>query len=49
VAALIRDRAGRPVAGLSISGLGLAPHLSRDSDVALQLRRTGDLIGAALG
>jgi len=49
MAALIRDRAGVPVAALSVSGLGLAPHLTRDSDVALQLRRTAAQIGAALG
>lgn len=49
MAALIRDRAGVPVAALSVSGLGLAPHIARDSDVALQLRRTAAQIGAALG
>ena len=49
MAALIRDRTGMPVAALSLSGLGLEPFLQRDSEVALQVRRTAAQIGAALG
>lgn len=45
LSALIRDRGGRPVAGLSISGLGLEPFLRRDSEVALKLQRAAHQIG----
>jgi IclR family acetate operon transcriptional repressor len=48
ISALIRDVAGRSVAGLSVSGVGLGSALSRDSELAQRLRRTADQIGASL-
>ena len=48
LSALIRDRGGRAVAGLSISGLGLEPHLARNSTIARKLQRTAQQIGLSL-
>jgi IclR family transcriptional regulator, acetate operon repressor len=43
--AVIRGRAGEPIAGLSLSGPGLEDHLDVRGDVATQLRRTAEQIG----
>jgi DNA-binding IclR family transcriptional regulator len=45
LAALIRTRSGNPIAGLAMSGAGLAPHLARDSALSQRLLRTADRIG----
>jgi DNA-binding IclR family transcriptional regulator len=46
--AVIRTRTGSPVAGLTMSGVGLAPHIARDSELAQRLLRTAGRIGALL-
>lgn len=43
--AVIRGRAGEPIAGLSLSGPGLEHHLDVRGEVATQLRRTAEQIG----
>jgi len=45
ISALIRDAAGRPIAGLTLSGTALDEDLTRDSPVAIRLRRTALQIG----
>jgi IclR family acetate operon transcriptional repressor len=48
IAAVIRTRSGAPIAGLTMSGVGLAPHMARDSELAQRLLRTAGRIGALL-
>jgi IclR family transcriptional regulator, acetate operon repressor len=48
LAALIRTRSGYPIAGLAMSGAGLAPHLARDSELSQRLVRTAARIGNLL-
>lgn len=48
VSALIRDRNGDSIASLSVAGLELDKELTRDSNIAMQLRRTADQIGLAV-
>jgi DNA-binding IclR family transcriptional regulator len=48
LSALIRTRSGEGIAGLTLSGAELEPHLARDSAVAVRLLRTARQIGARL-
>jgi DNA-binding IclR family transcriptional regulator len=45
LAALIRSSNGTPVAGLTMSGVGLEDHAQRDSKLAVRLLRTAEHIG----
>lgn len=48
LSAIICDRSGAPIAGLTLSGTELEPHLAPDSDVAVRLLRTAEQIGRQL-
>lgn len=48
LSALIRNRSGEAVAGLTLSGSELEPELARDSAAAVRLSRTAQQIGARL-
>jgi IclR family transcriptional regulator, acetate operon repressor len=48
LSALILARSGSPVAGLTLSGIELEPHLQRNSAVAVRLLRTAQEIGRRL-
>jgi DNA-binding IclR family transcriptional regulator len=45
LAAVIRSSNGTPVAGLTMSGIGLEDHARRDSRLAVRLQRTAEHIG----